>query len=101
MITDMLVGLEVTRLGKVIEAAGLAPALNTVGVPRPARLELVVSGRAAAVLDLSPDHAQAAGVEVATTLLARHDGPAWELRLWAGDEEIGADLLVHEWRSPS
>ncbi len=101
MTTEVRAGLSGDWLADVIAAAGLACALNTVGDPEARHLELVVAGRVVAALDLCGDHAEAAGVEVAAALLACHDGGAWELRLWAGDEGLGADLLLHEWGSPS
>lgn len=87
----------------VLAAEDLDRARNTLGVTEPATLDLVVDGEVVASLTIDGSLGHACGVSIASALLERqsrgHCG-TWELRLSVHDEEIGAELLIREWRCP-
>ncbi len=85
----------------VLDREGLTRARNVVGLRKPCRLELLVDGESAASIEVDADLGQACGVAVAYALLQRQsrgDCETWELRLSVHDDEVGADLLIREWR---
>lgn len=85
----------------VLDREGLTRARNVVGLREPCRLELLVDGESVASIEVDGDLGQACGVAVASALLQRQsrgDCETWELRLSVHDEEVGADLLIREWR---
>lgn len=89
------------QIEAVIAQARLAAAWNTLGEHDPHRLELVIDDRPVPILELSSDFSHACGVAIAAALL-EHQGTAcerWTVRVLAWDEQIGAWILVRDWRS--
>lgn len=85
----------------VLDREGLARARNVVGLRHPPRLDLLVDGRPVATVEVHGDLGQACGVSIASALLQRQsrgDCATWQLRLSVHDEEVGAELLIREWR---
>lgn len=85
----------------VLDREGLTRARDVVGVRNPPRLDLVVDGRTVATVEIHGDLGQACGVSIASALLQRQsrgDCSTWHLRLSVYDEEVGAELLIREWR---
>ncbi len=92
--------LDEAELEAAIEQARLAPAWNTLGEHAPHRLELVIDDCPGPLLELSADLSHACGVAIAALL--EHQGTdceRWTVRVVAWDEQIGAWILVCDWRS--
>lgn len=86
----------------VLDREGLARARNVVGLRDPFRLDLLIDGEHVATVRIDGELGHACGVSVASALLKRRsrgDCDTWELRLTAPDDEVGAELLIREWRS--
>lgn len=87
----------------VLADEGLTRARNTVGSGDVAVLDLLVDRRLVASVRIDGSFGQACGVSLASALLERQsrgDCETWEVRLSVPDDEVGADLLIREWRCP-
>lgn len=88
-------------IADVLDREGLTRARAVLGLREPCRLDLLVDGTSVASVPVDGDLGQACGVSVATAMLERQsrgDCERWELRLTVQDRELGADLLIREWR---
>ncbi|MFN2557602.1 MAG: hypothetical protein ABR592_12195 [Nitriliruptorales bacterium] len=101
MLAQRIPLMDKAQLEAVVEQTCLPTAWHTLAEQDRHRLELLIDDCSGPVVEVAPDFSVACGVVVASELL-EHQGTTcerWTVRVLAWDEEIGAWILLREWRS--
>ncbi len=93
--------LEQAGLEAILEQAGLGNAWNILAERDPHRLEIVVDEFSCPVLEVTAELAPACGDALAAALLERQgtDWERWVVRVLEWDGQLGASIVLREWRA--